>query len=313
MFPLTRGLEPGIGYKANVVIFWFFAIPGFMIICALLLSRCNRLGSLHRAYCDAPVNVQRNILVYIMHIVLDTVVICTWIDPLIATWCGCTEALSAGRVTGFASLFVVVAYAVELVWRVRLNTLLLVHHVVAILVISVLVGELAAILYLAADAVLLLVVSALIEQPTFVALLLLRTLPDGSKHTLRAWRVAVWFWVISKTLSVVLAGALMARDWGFMTGWMRGLYITIWALIYGIQMWSAQVQYGIYKNVAKQAAAVQKLPGFAAGCEQYGDGDALQDAPLVLTDVDAVMHVPSGVSRKGSSANLKIRKDDKSV
>jgi hypothetical protein len=298
-------LEPGIGYKANVVIFWFFAIPGFMMVCALLLSRCKRLGSLHRVYCDAPVNIQRNITVYIMHIVLDTVVICLWVDSLIATWCGCSEAIAGGRTVGFVSLFVVVAYAVELVWRIRLNTLLLVHHVVTILVISVLVGELAAFLYLAADAMLLLVVSALIEQPTFVALLLLRTLPEGSKHTLRAWRVAVWFWVISKTLSVVLAGALMARDWGFMAGWMRGLYVTIWALIYGIQMWSAYVQYGIYTTVAQKAVLLQQLAPFDTYVEQ--------DAPLVGKDVDAVMHVPSAVSRKGSSVNLKIRKDDKSV
>jgi hypothetical protein len=286
VLPLDRGTEPGIGYKANVAVFWIFAISGFMMVCALLLSRCKRLGSLHRAYCDAPVDIQRNITVYIMHIVLDTVLICMWIDPLIATWCGCTEA-TAGRMTGFVSLFVVVAYAIELVWRIRLNTLLLVHHVVTILVISVLVGELAAFLYLSADAMLLLIVSALLEQPTFVALLLLRTLPEGSKHTLRAWRVAVWFWVISKTLSVVLAGALMARDWGFMAGWMRGLNICIWALIYGLQMWSAYVQYGIYSIVALKASAADVLKQLAS-FEQYVE----QDAPLVGKDVDAVMDVP---------------------
>lgn len=292
VLPLTKGLEPGIGYKANVVVFWFLAIPAFLMVVSLLLSKCRCLGLLHRAYCSSSPAIQRNVAVYVMHIVLDTLVLCLWIDPLVSTWCGCTEALSGGRMVGFVSLFVVVAYAIELVWRLRLNTLLLVHHVVTILVISILIGELAAVLYQAADAMLLLVVSALLEQPTFAALLLQRTLPVGSRHTLRAWRVAVWFWVISKTLSVVLAGALMARDWSHMTGWMRGLYICVWALIYAIQLWSAYVQYSIYRSCARKAVLLQQLPPY----ERCTDDGVRQQSGSrkgsgVGKDVDVVMQV----------------------
>lgn len=138
-----------------------------------LLGKCPYLGPLHRAYCSVQPAVRRNIPVYVMHVVIDTIILAAWFEVVFAGWCGCTEsAPCVSWSTGVFLMYIVVSYALELVWRSRIDTMLAIHHVATILFISVLLGELAADLCRFADTVILLGVFALLEQPTFVALLL---------------------------------------------------------------------------------------------------------------------------------------------
>lgn len=274
-----QGLNPG--YKASIVLFWLLLLTAFLWGTTLLLSRCRWLGPVHTAFVAAPANVRRNIPVYIMHIVLDTIILCLWFEPVFAGWCGCTEAApSHAWALGFFMLYIVSAYALELVWRARIDAMLALHHVATILIISVLLGELPARLYQVGDAIVLLGVFAVLEQPTFVALLLQRLLPAGSIHSVRAWKVAVGFWLASKTASLGMAIGFIVRDWALMPPWVRGLYIGIWGLVYGIQCWSGCIQWSIMRSVISKHQKQQQLlilqqllpkvdgkAGSASGCD----------------------------------------------
>jgi hypothetical protein len=262
--PLQPGQPQGLntGYKATIVIAWALLLTGFMAGAALMLRRCRWLGRLHTAYVEAPLAVQRNVPIYLMHIVLDTIALAVWLEPLLAGWCGCTESgPSHTWLLGVLMLYIVVAYALELVWRLRIDAMLAVHHIATIVIITMLLGELPAALYQFADAVILLGAFAVLEQPTYVALLLQRVLPAGSPHVAQAWRVAVWFWFGSKTASLVMACAFIARDWRLMPDWARGLYVCIWALVYSIQVWSGCIQCGIMRAAVAKADKQQRPPG----------------------------------------------------
>jgi hypothetical protein len=184
-----------------------------------------------------------------MHLLIDTIVLVVWLPMLFAGWCGCTEAGPSHTWSlGLYLMYIVVAYALELVWRSRIDKMLATHHIATILIISFLLGELSADIYQYADAVILLGFFAVLEQPTFVALLLQRLLSPGSVHTARSWRVAVGFWFGSKTLSVVMAVWMIARDWPQMPDWVRGMYIGIWCFVYAIQIWSGMIQLSIMRS-----------------------------------------------------------------
>jgi hypothetical protein len=243
LLPLDTHPEPGMGYNGSIIVFWILAISGFLWACSLLLTKCTWLGPVHKAFCKQSLPARRNIPVYIMHIVVDTVLIAVWFEAIVGGFCGCTEtAPASGRYLGFVLLYIVVAYAIELVWRVGISAMLAIHHVATILIIAVMAGEILADLYQFTDPAVVLAVSALLEQPTYVALLLQRFLPVGSVHTARAWFAAVLLWFLLKTLSVPLAAWLIARDWSIMPPWVRGMYIGVWVLMYGVQVWSGFIQ-----------------------------------------------------------------------
>lgn len=248
-------------YKGNVWAAWFLYIYVILSVTCLVLRNCRFLGLLHTSFCKNSAEAQRNMAVYILHLVTDTVLLGVWIGPLLANWCGCTDAVTSGKLIGIITIFVAASYTAELLWRLMLNALLLAHHISTILIIALLVGELAADVYQSSDIALLLALSALIEQPTFVALLLHRVLPAGSRHTVRAWAVAVVAWVVSKTLTLVLAIVLMVRHWEYLASWTRAFYIGMWALLYSIQLWSGFVQYKIYRGVLRKSRAKQQPSG----------------------------------------------------
>jgi hypothetical protein len=247
------------GYKATLVVVWLIVITSVLWGLSATLNRARWLGALHTAYRSSSADIQRKIPVYMMHIVLDTVILATWVEPVFASWCGCTDAASHALLLGFNLMYIVVAYGVELVWRQQLDLLLTLHHVVTICIIMVCFGELAAELYLVADTVIILGVFAVIEQPTYVALLLMRVLPEGFVHTVRAWKVAVPFWFVSKTLSLALAVMVMVRDWPLMPTWAKAMYTCVWALVYIIQVWSGFIQLSIMRKVCKKAMDRQSL------------------------------------------------------
>ena len=264
-FPSTK---PGLqtGYKASIAILLLMFLTGFLWTCHGLLLKWKALGPLHRAYAiNSPQN-QRNTVVYVMHLIFDTVLLGLWLGPFIQAWCGCGEISSSVYLLQVGGLYIIIAYGVEMVWRYRVDTMLAVHHVVTILIISVLLGELAWDLYQVGDAVLLLAFFAILEQPTFVALLLKRMMRPGSRHVLRAWHAAVWFWFGSKLASVGLAIYLIVRDWELMPTYAKGVYIGCWALIAGVQGWSGLIQLSILRSVQKEVASVggrvKNDPGF---------------------------------------------------
>uniref|UniRef100_A0A383VWF0 Uncharacterized protein n=1 Tax=Tetradesmus obliquus TaxID=3088 RepID=A0A383VWF0_TETOB len=266
--PPFDGASPNLysGYKASIVLFWALLLTAFLWSVSALLGRCKRLGLLHTAYCALSPQNKRNMVVYIMHLLFDTVLFMLWIEPVFGGFCGCTEAgPSHGWLLGVILVYIVVAYLIELVWRARIDVMLALHHVVTILIIAVMFGEASAEIYVIGDPLIVLALFAVLEQPTFVALLLKRVLPVGSVHITRAWVVAVWSWFASKTISLVLATWFIARDWHMMPHWVRGTYISLWAFIYSIQIWSGCIQLSILKTVRReQQGQVRLLPAAPA-------------------------------------------------
>lgn len=246
----SSGASLVFGYKASIIVFWALLLTAFMWAAQTLLGRCRSLGAVHKAFTALSKQHRRNMVVYVMHCVFDTIILALWVEPLLGGWCGCTEsAPSHGWLLGFNLLYIVVAYMLELVWRERIDVMLSVHHIATILIISVLFGELAYKLMRYGDAVIVLGLFAVLEQPTFVALLLKRVLPAGSVHVTRAWFVAVWWWFASKGASVVLAVWFIIRDWSIMPAWARGTYIALWALMSAIQFWSGMIQCSILRGI----------------------------------------------------------------
>jgi hypothetical protein len=272
--PPFDGASPNLysGYKASILLFWALLLTAFLWSLSALVGSCSSLGMLHTAYCSLSAQNKRNMTVYVMHLVFDTVLLLAWVEPVFGGFCGCTETgPSHGWFLGIILMYIVVAYLIEMVWRARIDTLLAVHHVVTILIIAAMFGELSAEIYLVADAVIVLALFALLEQPTFVALLLKRVLPVGSPHTTRAWVVAVWAWFASKTFSVVLATRFIIRDWQMMPHWTRSTYNVLWAIIYTIQIWSGCIQLSILKAVCREQQGEALLPrDEAAYCKKQG-------------------------------------------
>jgi hypothetical protein len=283
--PPFDGASPNLysGYKASIVLFWALLLTAFLWSVSALLGSCRRLGMLHTAYCSLSPQNKRNTVIYIMHLLFDTVMLLVWIEPVFGGFCGCTEAgPSHGWLLGVILMYIVVAYLIELIWRSRIDTMLAMHHVVTILIIATMFGEVSSEIYLVADALIVLGLFAVLEQPTFVALLLKRVLPAGNVHITRAWVVAVWTWFASKTASVFLATWFIIRDWHMMPSWVRGTYIVLWSIIYSIQIWSGFIQLSILKTVRReQQGEVRMLPAAPKANNKAAGRDACEDERLM--------------------------------
>jgi hypothetical protein len=159
-------------------------------------------------------------------------------------------------------------------------------------------GELSSEIYPVADELIVLALFALLKQPTFVALLLKRTLPIGSAHTTRAWVVAVWAWFGSKSFSVVLATKFVIRDWHQMLNWAHSMYIVLWTIIYAIQIWSGCIQMSILKAVRQEQQGEERLlPDAPAKCKQGVD----------TLEVECLMSSSSSSSSDGSEGGLGLK------
>jgi hypothetical protein len=82
--------------------------------------------------------------------------------------------------------------------------------------------------YRSANNIIVLAAFALIEQPTYVALLLKRMLPSHSIHVVRAARIGYisWFWL--KGASVLIAASMFVEDWHIMPVWLRINFLVTW-------------------------------------------------------------------------------------
>lgn len=219
---------PSLAFTSSVVIGLLLFVSGFLWCCSALLAH-HAPDAIRAAYRRQPAPIRRNIPVYLVHIVLDPVTVILLFPPMLAGWMGCTETiLTSPGLVGFMLQYLAVSYAVELMWKVRVDSVQALHHVCTIVCIAVLAGEAAPYLYRSADAVLLLAYFALLEQPTNLAMLAQRLLPEGSAVTAKIWRVALVLGLLLKTVSLCLAGWLIWRDRGLMPGWAAKLLFVVW-------------------------------------------------------------------------------------
>jgi hypothetical protein len=84
---------------------------------------------------------QRNVSLYITHLLLDTAALLFVFQPMIELWLGLSETTGAVRTGCWALSYLVSCYALELTWRRRIDTMLAVHHVGTIAIILLYAGE----------------------------------------------------------------------------------------------------------------------------------------------------------------------------
>lgn len=82
--------------------------------------------------------------------------------------------------------------------------------------------------YRVANSIIVLAAFAVMEQPTYVALLLKRMLPSHSIHVVRAAKVGYISWFVVKGFSVLLAATMLIEDWHIMPVWIRVNFIITW-------------------------------------------------------------------------------------
>lgn len=84
---------------------------------------------------------QRNVSLYVTHLLLDTAALIFVCRPMIELWLGLNEPAAAVRTGSWGFTYIVSCYALELTWRRRIDTMLAVHHVGTIIIILLYAGE----------------------------------------------------------------------------------------------------------------------------------------------------------------------------
>lgn len=107
-----------------------------------LLSRCKALGPIHRRFVSLHAGQQRNVSLYLTHLVCDTLVLVWVFRPMIELWLGLTETVAEVRIGVQAFTYLVACYALELTWRRSIDTMLAIHHIGTISIILIYAGEL---------------------------------------------------------------------------------------------------------------------------------------------------------------------------
>jgi ABC-type nickel/cobalt efflux system permease component RcnA len=107
----------------------------------LILSSCKALGTWHRRYRQLDQGQQRNVSLYIAHLLLDSVMLAYVSQPMVELWLGLTETTAYVQRGGAVLVYLVGCYMLELTWRRSIDTMLAIHHLSTILVIAVYAGE----------------------------------------------------------------------------------------------------------------------------------------------------------------------------
>lgn len=135
--------------------------------------------------------------------------------------------------------------------------------------------------YRVSNTLIVLAAFALMEQPTYVALLCKRMLPAHSPFVVSAARVGYISWFILKGSSVLIATKLYVEDWHIMPSWFRVHVALVWVLASSVQGWSGMIQHSIYKQIYRsylkanlqhqQEQRKQRTAAvLAAGAQGYG-------------------------------------------
>ena len=222
---------------------------GLMCTIKMILTHCQALGWIQQRFKSLSFAQQRNVCLYIAHLLLDSLVIGMMCKVVTQATLGFNEA-GAETGTGHVCLFVYLTtfYLLELTWRHSVDTMLILHHVGTIVIITVFAGQLTQYTYRYGNALVIMAIFALLEQPTYLALLLKRMLPASSPWVPRSMKFAVYMWFPEKLSSVVFATWAMYRDWDVMPMWAKVWFVITWVLATAVQLWSGAVQWGIYKQ-----------------------------------------------------------------
>lgn len=255
MLPLSSNPEPSLRYNGTMMVSLLLLVSAFLWGVTSLLEQ-PWMGPISAAYLLQPPSVQRNIPIYILHIFVDPLMFIAASDTLFAGWCGCTETVPTSPfLIGLLLQYIIASYTAELVWRAKVDVLQGVHHTATILIVAVLAGECAHYLYRAADAVVVLGVFALLEQPTNIAMLVQRMLPEGSRYTSWAWQFAAVLGLILKAVSLLLAAWLVYRDRALMPAWVHAVVVIVCLAICIIQALSGRQRMAVASVAFNRAAA----------------------------------------------------------
>eukprot|EP00775_Hariotina_reticulata_P011784 gene11784-11929_t len=269
------------GWKATHLVMFMGMVLATLWASHNLLSSCKALGSWHRRYRQLDQGQQRNVSLYITHLLLDSVLLAVVSQPMVELWMGWSETTADVQRGGYAFVYLVACYAMELTWRRSIDTMLAVHHVGTIAIITLYAGEYSDLTYRVANNIIVLASFALIEQPTYVALLCKRMLPAHSPFVVMAARVGYISWFALKGLSVLIAIRMYIEDWHIMPIWLRVNFGLTWVVASLVQGWSGMIQYSIYKQIYRsylkaswqyqQEQRKQRTAAvLAAGAEGYG-------------------------------------------
>lgn len=138
-----------------------------------------------------------------------------------------------------------------------------------------------------ANTIIVLGAFALMEQPTYVALLLKRMLPPTNRAVVTAARIGYISWFALKALSIAIAVRLLHEDWHLMPTWMKVNFVLTWIVASLVQGWSGLIQYGIYKQILRSYRKAQ-----------LQQQQALGNKPLLL------YADPDGSSEDGYQGNM---------
>jgi hypothetical protein len=85
---------------------------------------------------------QRNVAVYVMHLLLDSAVLLYIAKPLLELWLGWSQTAAEVATGEVAFMYLVACYTLELTWRRRIDTMLAIHHIGTIAIVVAYAGEL---------------------------------------------------------------------------------------------------------------------------------------------------------------------------
>lgn len=138
-FPAAKWMG---GWKATHIILQMAVVWACLWGFQTLLSTCKSLGPIHRRFNSLAAGQQRNVALYLTHLVLDTAALAYVIKPSVELWLGLTETVAEVQTGLWCFTYLVACYALELTWRRSIDTMLAIHHVGTITIILLYAGEL---------------------------------------------------------------------------------------------------------------------------------------------------------------------------
>lgn len=130
------------GWKATHLVMLMAAVWCCLWGFQTLLSTCTALGPIHRRFVSLHAGQQRNVALYLTHLVLDTAALLFVFQPMIELWLGLTETVAEVQSGMWGFTYLVACYALELTWRRSIDTMLAIHHTGTIIIILLYAGEL---------------------------------------------------------------------------------------------------------------------------------------------------------------------------
>lgn len=138
-FPAARWMG---GWKATHLILQMALVWSTLWGFQTLLSKCKALGPIHKRFISLHAGQQRNVSLYLTHLLLDTLVLGYVFQEMIELWFGLTETVAEVRCGVWGFTYLVSCYLLELTWRRSIDTMLAIHHIGTITIIMLYAGEL---------------------------------------------------------------------------------------------------------------------------------------------------------------------------